>query len=282
MNTQSNNNAQNTNNNNTETETTQYYVFTNTHIEFGESRRQFRVLGQIASGSQGIVYQVQDENKNLFALKVAPGGNTNPRMRNTILRGVDREVQILKKIKHLRGVSKIHDCFYVLPNLLSKRNTNINAFAETNDDQPYDPTNFGQIFILMDYIEEKEITDHSYENYSFIYSQAWTTLQQLHQNGIVHLDIKDDNLIYDGSILNFIDFGVSCQKNLNCENANANTNTNNVDNSSIRKNNTNGDYPNIGQNDTSGDANFDRGKKNDWRKLKSFLDRFQSNFYTRL
>ena len=101
---------------------------------------------------------------------------------------VKREIDILKKINHLNVIKtkKIYD----------------------------DSEN---IYIIMEYCEKGELYNHiikeiclSEKEASYFFYQLINGLEYIHKNGIVHRDLKSENLLINkNNILKIIDFGLS-------------------------------------------------------------------------
>ena len=101
---------------------------------------------------------------------------------------VKREIDILKKLNHL--------------NVIKTKN----IFEDSEN-----------IYIIMEYCEKGELYNHIIEEIclnekeaSYYFYQLINGLEYLHKNGIVHRDLKSENLLINkNNILKIIDFGLS-------------------------------------------------------------------------
>lgn len=81
---------------------------------------------------------------------------------------------------------------------------------------PEDEKEKDDIYFIYDLLEGQDLLEYinknklSKEQKVSIIKQLLTTLSTLHDKGIVHGDIKPENLMYDGKKLVVIDFGLSC------------------------------------------------------------------------
>lgn len=100
------------------------------------------------------------------------------------------EVYILKKLSHIDGVIKFLDYF--------ERSESIIMVMERPD----------PVQDLFDFISEQKCIDESMARGFF--RQIVTTIASCHLAGIVHRDIKDENILVDSSLnLKLIDFGAA-------------------------------------------------------------------------
>eukprot|EP00756_Hemistasia_phaeocysticola_P029338 Hpha_TRINITY_DN16226_c2_g3::TRINITY_DN16226_c2_g3_i1::g.15101::m.15101/K07359/CAMKK2; calcium/calmodulin-dependent protein kinase kinase 2 len=148
------------------------------------------VLSEIASGATANVYQVCDETETMFAMKCVSRKQ---------LRHVEREVECLRQLSH-RGVPHLH--------------------------QMVDCPEYPEVFLVMEFIDGAPICKMGSDG--LLNGEPWkeedaqpvfiTTLEvveYLHNNGVMHRDIKPDNILYErhtGRVV-LVDFGVSLKTN---------------------------------------------------------------------
>lgn len=165
---------------------------------------EYEIIKMIGKGAYGTTYLVQKDDKKFIMKKISL---TKSKIADILL-----EVQALKKI------SKSNNC--------KTRDYNTSSLCLIDDFVDYKTQEY---VIVMNYLENaitlSSLLTHnkvlnkklSLDEIIFVMSRLISQLDHLHTNGIVHNDIKPDNIIIqyvDNEIKNvlFIDFGVSCIK----------------------------------------------------------------------
>jgi serine/threonine protein kinase len=166
--------------------------------------QEYEVIKMIGKGAYGTTYLVKRGDKKFIMKKISL---TKSKIADILL-----EVQALKKI------TKYNNC--------NTREHNLSSLCLIDDFVDY---NTQEYVIVMNYLDNavtlstllahyKESNKKiSLDDVIFIMSRLISQLDNLHTNGIVHNDIKPDNIIIqyvNHQIKNvlFIDFGVSCIK----------------------------------------------------------------------
>lgn len=153
-------------------------------------RGKYRIVGKIGEGGMGAVYKALHMHFNeSCALKVMA-----PQLMNdtALVKRFGREAVIARKLRHKNAV-KVED------------------FDETEDGRP---------FIVMEYIEGQSLKHLmnaagplSVARTSSIIKQAAAALDAAHQLGLVHRDIKPDNIVLVVSggeeVAKVLDFGIA-------------------------------------------------------------------------
>ena len=151
---------------------------------------RFKILSKLGEGGMGKVYKAHDPALNKeFALKVL---NVSDFSEKHHIR-FQQEAKTLKDLKH-DAIPEIYN------------------FAISRDGDPY---------LVMEYIDGKSLSKLLQEKVEFEESQIKDIIVQVcealgyaHENGIIHRDIKPDNIILTGDDLNkpevkLIDFGIA-------------------------------------------------------------------------
>jgi len=173
----------------------------------GESKtpREYEILKFLGKGAYGVTFLVKDKEDRKCVMKKISLSKSN-------IADVLLEVQALKK------VSKYNKC--------DVNKSNISALCLVDDFMDYEKNEY---VIVTNYLENsmtlttllnknKELNKTmELKDVIFVMSKLLSQLDNLHKHGIVHNDIKPDNIIiqYDDNNINnvlFIDFGVSCIK----------------------------------------------------------------------
>lgn len=142
----------------------------------------FDIKDQSGQGSYGIIYSVIDANDNPYAFKYIKRENYH-------IYGSDEltEIDILSRIEHPHILHRIK--------IVTPYNCNIE--------------NVGIILPLGNNTLENYISSsNTSDKIKIIYKLA-SALDFMHENGILHLDIKNNNIIMIGTEPYFIDFGLS-------------------------------------------------------------------------
>lgn len=151
--------------------------------------RNYNVGPVLGSGGFGTVYSGVRRKDNLpvaikhiFKEKVREWGQLNGH-------NVPMEICLLKKVSHLNGIIKMLDWFEM-------RNSYIIVMERPEP-----------VKDLFDYITEKGALDENTAKNFF--RQVVETVISIHRIGVVHRDIKDENILVDLKTgeLKFIDFG---------------------------------------------------------------------------
>jgi len=158
---------------------------------------QYVILDRLGRGSQGEVLQAMDTEANeLRAIKViqrVPRGVRVGRARRQQLEDLAREIAIMRRLRH----------------------RNVVALHEVIDDPKED-----RLYLVMQYVESGPIANLSPDGavsdtftlaeLAPIARQVSAGLQYLHRKGVVHRDLKPDNLLRDRDGTVYLsDFGVS-------------------------------------------------------------------------
>jgi eukaryotic-like serine/threonine-protein kinase len=154
-------------------------------------RKKYEIIGEIGRGGMGVVYRARhliwNEEKALKVLAAEGAGAQQG------LKGLLAEAQVMRQLQHPHIV-RVEDADY------------------TEDDQP---------FVVMEYVEGQSLSQRlksagtlSPELALRIAAEACSALSAAHQKGIVHRDIKPQNLLLakgaDGvESVKVIDFGIA-------------------------------------------------------------------------
>ena len=155
----------------------------------------YKLINRLGSGSQGTVWKATRKDGKIIALKIL---NTTPGQKSydTAI----NEVTLLEKISYPQ-CNPYLACYY---------------------NHSYDPHN-KNFLIEMEYIDGQTLNIYGYtffiqQNYNQLYTNLLlitkyilTGLSFVHKNGIIHNDIKPENIIIDkNGIPKLVDFGVAC------------------------------------------------------------------------
>lgn len=184
-------------------------------LQFGD----FKILKILGKGQQGIVVLVQNPNKKRFAIKLFSPADKDPEIVQASKERFIRETKILLELKHRNIVD-----FYA------------GGSAEWNDSNKkwsvsYNLARFNVLYYVMEYVEGKSVknlffkgfikktlqyvtdptkaTPSSLNLFEELVLQMSDAMAYFHSRGIVHRDIKPDNIIYSADDNNFVivDFG---------------------------------------------------------------------------
>ena len=144
----------------------------------------FEPIERRGRGSYGIVYEVGNAQGEVFAFKYIPA-------RNIRSGGIEDlvEIDVLSRVEHPHIMHAV--------DIITQNNCNIQGLALI---LPLAERT------LSDWIKLPTVTTQ--EKLPVLYRLA-TGLDFLHRNGILHLDIKGDNVVMNGNTPYFIDFGLA-------------------------------------------------------------------------
>ncbi|MEK7487573.1 MAG: tetratricopeptide repeat protein [Planctomycetota bacterium] len=156
------------------------------YLKLGDSLKKYGsyvVLEELARGGMGIVYKAYHiELNRLVALKVLISGNLAS---EKSIQRFRREIEIMAKLQH-EGIVHVYD-----------------SGMEN-----------GSLYLVMEYIEGQTLTHLSskltlYEKV-FLTQQILNALQYAHQQGVVHRDLKLDNILITADQRpKILDFGIA-------------------------------------------------------------------------
>lgn len=149
--------------------------------------RRFKIIRKLGSGGMGDVFQAYDPSLDTkVALKVFKKNDDSDLSENLYKRFV-KEAQILAKINHP----------YI-----------VRIFEVGSEDQnSYISMEFVQGITLTNYIYKKD--QSSDEEKKRIVSEVLVALAEIHKAGIIHRDIKPDNIMVDSEgHIKLMDFGI--------------------------------------------------------------------------
>ena len=142
-------------------------------------KNKIKFISKINSGSFGNIYKIEYNNSN-YALKEE---------RNSDL--LKYEVNIYKNLREIKNITKIHDIF----------NIN-NTYYIMMDLYDYD----------LNYYKTSNYNNFNYrENVLKILIKSIKILENIHNSGYIHRDIKPGNICLKNNEPYFIDFGISKQ-----------------------------------------------------------------------
>ncbi|XP_059172193.1 dual specificity protein kinase TTK-like isoform X2 [Physella acuta] len=150
----------------------------------------YKVLRLVGRGGSAKVYQVFDPTSNVIrALKVV-----NLMCSNDIVReGYKNEISLLKKLQHCDRVIKLFDSEYVEA---SEKLLAVLEFGETDLEK----------FISNNVKSQKELSPITV---CYYWSQMVTAVHAMHQEGVIHSDLKPANFILVSGNVKLIDFGIA-------------------------------------------------------------------------
>lgn len=160
-------------------------------MDIGDIFCGFTIISQRGRGTFGVVYEIEDENKNRFALKVFDPMSTIQVDRDELKRRFAREVRYQSAISHPNVVSILHSDLVLDPPYF------IMSLAQTS---------------LLELMRSKAIAD---EKRISLLTDILAGLETIHDAGYKHRDLKPANVLAfssDGQAGNFrfeiSDFGL--------------------------------------------------------------------------
>ncbi|MFI5836634.1 serine/threonine-protein kinase [Micromonospora sp. NPDC051300] len=144
---------------------------------------RYRLLGRLGAGGQGVVYLGEDDTGNRVAVKVVNIDLSDPRTRS----------QFVKEIAAARRVAP-----FCTAQVL---------FAEVNGEQPYVVSEFIEGPTLHRHVRERgPVTGNALHRLAV---GTATALAAIHGSGVVHCDLKPDNVVLGKDGPRVIDFGIA-------------------------------------------------------------------------
>ncbi|KAH0787679.1 CAMK family protein kinase [Histomonas meleagridis] len=166
------------------------YIFASSEIvtTYGERKyikkiNQYKLLNEIGKGAYSKVFlAINTENSKLYAVK---------------------RIRIRQLAKTAIGVSLIQREIGMMSKLNHKNIVGLHEVIFVKDNQ--------SVYLVMDYADCGNLTKHHFKpnEIRYIFSQIVEGVSYLHKNGIVHQDIKPQNILlnHDGTAL-ITDFGI--------------------------------------------------------------------------
>ena len=159
-------------------------------------------------GTEGTTYTATFEGKPVLLKKLM----------NFTYEKLKMELDLLNKVGSCRNPSLGIACFRGV--IIPKYDVAVYRLAFSENIRiiytPEEEKEKDAVYFIYDLLEGKDLLEYisknklSKEQKVSIIKQLLTTLSTLHAQGILHGDIKPENLMYDGKKLVVIDFGFSC------------------------------------------------------------------------
>lgn len=151
-----------------------------------EPTQPHTTIRELGHGGFGTVYLVEDMDGQLFARKEIRIPMEN---RQKFLEAMVNEVKIQQSLSTSPRCNDNIVCIY--------------DYFYTGDYEVFN--------IIMEYVDDKlDDVRGDKRVVKRLLTQAISTLDYIHKQGVLHRDIKPDNMLYDGKNIKFTDFGISC------------------------------------------------------------------------
>merc|ERR1719367_1019707 len=189
----------------------QQQILTKNNPEF---HRLYTINGMLGKGGFGQVYSgVRNNDLKPVAIKIIKKQTYCSKLvwpTNFDGQVVPLEVYLMQKLNHINGVIKLLEYFETLESyilVLERMVPNIKCLNDSSCGCEKTTTTTSQIQDLWDFI-----TNHGPLNEDLtrkIFSQVVQTIQEVNKAGVVHRDIKDENILIDtqNHQIKIIDFG---------------------------------------------------------------------------
>jgi WD40 repeat protein/tRNA A-37 threonylcarbamoyl transferase component Bud32 len=148
---------------------------------------RYRVIRECGLGGMGVVYEAeQDSPRRRVALKVVRSGAAS----REVLKRMRYEAEILGQLQH-PGIGQIFEA------------------------GSFDLGEGGQPYFAMEYIDGEPITKHAEslgldtDQRLALFAKMCDAVHYAHQKGVIHRDLKPDNILVDGGEPKVLDFGIA-------------------------------------------------------------------------
>lgn len=151
---------------------------------------KYKILEKLSEGSQGEVYKIEDNQKQVLALKIIKLAIYSEKDKKEFIELFKNEFLLLKSLYH-ENIVKVFD-------------------FEVVDEE--------KLFFTMEYYNGCNLLEffNNHENYKYldnIISQTLSALNYIHSNDVIHFDIKPENILIkkvkDKYKVKIIDFGLA-------------------------------------------------------------------------
>lgn len=173
--------------------------------------RKFDIINRNEKGDQGMVFKVKERDQEYqeYALKIIPHAlksHRDHRLLAQVLTNAKKEIHILTILMKcgVNNVARIRGTFH-------ESDDTKGGGGGGEKRQHSSSPKYSSICILTDWITQQVLPTDK-ETCVNIIQAAFYTLYNIHNADVLHLDIKPNNMIYDGYQFQFIDFGISCLK----------------------------------------------------------------------